>query len=445
MSVYVEVAVNLPVAVGLYHYHLPPEMEGQAAPGCLVIVPFGQQQVQGVIWRMLSRPDVAETRAVDELIDPEPALTPAQLALAEWMARETLSPLAACFDLMLPPGLSQHVDTLYTLNPPALPAAGLRGLQRRLADLLGERGPLRGRQIDAAIARVNWRASALEMKRRGWLSAHAVLMPPTARPRQVRRVRLAVPPAEMERRLSEVPKQTDRLRARRLGLLEFLAEQNEPVEPAWAIAGSGGATQADLQRLAETGLVAFTEEEVWRDPLERMEFTLSEPPVLTQPQAEVWAQVEAALRRAAAGSIPQPHLLYGITSSGKTEIYLRAVAETLRQGKQAVVLVPEIALTPQTVRRFAARFPGKVGLVHSRLTPGERYDTWRRARAGELQVIIGPRSALFTPLPALGLIVVDEFHEETYYQDDFPPAYHAVEAALALGRLAGALVLLGSA
>ena len=113
--------------------------------------------------------------------------------------------------------------------------------------------------------------------------------------------------------------------------------------------------------------------------------------------------------------------------------------------EQAVVLVPEIALTPQTVRRFAARFPGKVGLVHSRLTPGERYDTWRRARAGELQVIIGPRSALFTPLPALGLIVVDEFHEETYYQDDFPPAYHAVEAALALGRLAGALVLLGSA
>ena len=114
-----------------------------------------------------------------------------------------------------------------------------------------------------------------------------------------------------------------------------------------------------------------------------------------------------------------------MTSSGKTEIYLRAAEETIKRGKQVIVLVPEIALTPQTVRRFLARFPGQVGLVHSKLSEGERYDTWRRARAGKLKVIIGARSALFTPLPNIGLIVADECHDSSYYQSE-PPFYHAV-------------------
>ena len=116
------------------------------------------------------------------------------------------------------------------------------------------------------------------------------------------------------------------------------------------------------------------------------------------------------------GGPARPALLHGVTSSGKTELYLQAVAETLRSGRQAIVLVPEISLTPQTVRRFLARFPGQVGLVHSSLSAGERFDTWRRARAGQLPVIVGPRSALFTPLDNLGLIVVDECHDDSVFQ-----------------------------
>lgn len=134
-----------------------------------------------------------------------------------------------------------------------------------------------------------------------------------------------------------------------------------------------------------------------------------------------------------------------MTGSGKTEIYLKAIERALAMGKQAIVLVPEIALTPQTVRRLLSRFPGRVGLVHSKLSPGERYDTWRRARAGLIQVILGPRSALFTPLPNLGLIVVDECHEDSYYQDDTPPFYHAVDAALLYANLTKSVIVLGSA
>ena len=137
-------------------------------------------------------------------------------------------------------------------------------------------------------------------------------------------------------------------------------------------------------------------------------------------------------------------MLQGVNGSGKTEIYLRATEEVIRHGKQAIILVPEIALTPQTVHRFLSRFPGQVGLVHSKLSEGERYDTWRRARLGLLKVIIGARSALFSPLPNIGLIVADECHDSSYYQAD-PPFYHAVNAAQTYARLAGAVCLLGSA
>jgi primosomal protein N' (replication factor Y) len=168
-------------------------------------------------------------------------------------------------------------------------------------------------------------------------------------------------------------------------------------------------------------------------------------PTLTQDQEMVWGEVFAAFGQVAAGQAIPPLLLHGVTGSGKTEIYLRAVAETLQMGKQAIVLVPEIALTPQTVRRFVARFPGLVGLNHSGLSAGERYDTWRRARAGLLSVMVGPRSALFTPFSRLGLIVVDECHDDSYYEQENVPHYHAREAAIAYAHLSGAVCLLGSA
>ena len=135
-----------------------------------------------------------------------------------------------------------------------------------------------------------------------------------------------------------------------------------------------------------------------------------------------------------------------MTGSGKTEIYLHAIAEVLKQGRQAIVLVPEIALTPQTVRRFAARFPGQVTVWHSHLSDGERFDVWRRIRTGHpaAQVVVGSRSALFLPFPDLGLIVVDEEHESSYKQER-TPRYHARTVAIELGRIAGVPVLLGSA
>lgn len=445
-TLYAEVAVNIPQVSGLFHYHLPPELAGQVLPGSLVVAPFGNREVQGIVLRLLQQPEVRETRPLLALLDAQPVVTPAQLELARWMANETLSPLAACFTPMLPPGLGQQSDTLFHLNPTKIDEKVLNQTQLRLVHLLTQRGDLRGRQIESALPRQGWKAATRALIKRGWLVSRPILQPPSVRPKTVRTVQLAVSPEEAEARLESLGRAGTAALQRRQAILRFLIRDPLPIEAAWVYAETGGSL-ADLHKLEEEGLVILGENETWRDPLDHLSVTLSTAPELTHAQQQAWDTVRAAIARAAdtIGSTPAPFLLHGITGSGKTEIYMQAVAETLRQGRQALILVPEISLTPQTVRRFLARFPGQVGLVHSRLSPGERYDTWRRARSGALRVIVGPRSALFTPLPDPGLIVIDECHDSAYYQEDTPPTYHAIETAIAYARLARSVLILGSA
>jgi primosomal protein N' (replication factor Y) len=444
MSSYLEIAVNVAQVSGVFHYHLPEHLEGKVGSGHLVIVPFGKQRVQGVVLRSLEQPEAPYTRAVEELVDPAVVLTAGQLALARHLAESTLAPLSACIGLMVPAGLSQLADTLYSRLPAQPSGRPISALQQRLLTLLERRGPLRGRQIDQAMPRLDWRPLARGLLRRGLLKAQSVLPPPSVQPKAVRTAQLACPPEQARAALPGLGKAGSQVLARRQAMLTFLLKENGPVDVSWAYAASGG-NLTDLRALAERGLVSLGESQVWRDPLMEVEFIPAEPPPLTGDQEIVWAELQAGLADAAAGQPVAPYLLHGVTGSGKTEIYLRAVEAVLQGGKQAIVLVPEIALTPQTVRRFLARFPGQVGLVHSRLSAGERYDTWRRARLGLLKVVVGPRSALFTPFPQIGLIVVDECHDDSYYQEESQPYHHAREAAVTYAGLVGALCLLGSA
>ena len=241
---------------------------------------------------------------------------------------------------------------------------------------------------------------------------------------------------------------TNATQTRREKALQFLMRVKDAVNVSWVYAESG-CNLADLQELEERELIVLRETEIWRDPLEKTGKQVADLQVksnleLTKEQQAAWNEIEKGFRDSAAGKAIKPFLLDGVTGSGKTELYIRAAQEAIRRGKQAIILVPEIALTPQTVRRFLSHFPGQVGLVHSKLSEGERYDTWRRARAGLLKVIIGARSALFAPLPNVGLIVADECHDSSYFQSE-PPFYHAITAAQNYAQLAGAICILGSA
>ncbi|MCC6145997.1 MAG: primosomal protein N' [Anaerolineaceae bacterium] len=440
---YAQVAVNVPGVTGVFDYHLPTELEGRVLPGGLVSVPFGRQTVQGIVVRMVEQPQVLETRPVGELLDPEPVLKEYQIRFAGLLAEETCSTLAVCLQLFLPPGLSQQADTLYQLRETPLENGGpLTPLQSAILAKLHERGGLRGRQLEATFPHRNWKEAARKLERLGYLLIQPVLPPPTVRPKRAHMVQLATPQAEAGATRGGLGRGAAGERRQRV--LEFLKNEPWPVMTSWVYAASGANFQ-DLTRLAELGLVSLSEAETWRDPLEQTEWVPHTPPVLTPDQQGAWEVLRSAIQKAASNEPAPPVLVHGVTGSGKTELYLSAIAETISRGKQAIFLVPEISLTPQTVRRVMGRFPGSVGLVHSKLSPGERYDTWRRARAGALPVIVGPRSALFTPLPHLGLIVVDECHDDSYYQGEIQPAYHAVEAAHLYAQQSGALAVFGSA
>ncbi len=421
-----------------FTYEIPTELHDRMTIGHLVIVPFGNRRLPGLVIALPETSAIKNLKSIEALLDPQPALSPAQFELAKWISETTLAPLHECIELFLPPGIQGRVDTLYTLVDAELPAK-LSATQSELVALLRKRGPLRSAQIDRALPRKNWQEAVRSLTRRNLIEKQSILMPPSVRPKLAKYVRLIA-----DRSASIVDQARSDLSARsevadrRSRILDYLAHENKPVWISWVYAETG-ANLADLQALADRELIALGEEEVWRDPLADKSFVSIDPPHLTHDQASVWDKIQLNL------SPPStPYLLHGITGSGKTEIYLRAVAETLAQHKRALVLVPEIALTPQTVQRFAARFAGRVGVIHSGLSDGERYDVWRKTRAGAIDVIIGPRSAVFAPIDRLGLIVIDEEHEGSYKQEH-RPFYHAREVALQLARLTNATVILGSA
>jgi primosomal protein N' (replication factor Y) len=435
---YAEVAVHLGRVQGTFHYHLTPLLKTVVRPGHLVVVPFGPRRVQGVVVALTDASPVPETRPLDGLVDPEPVLTPAQLDLARWMSEATRSTLAESLAIMLPPGLSRRADTRYRLL--AGDADPRRETELRLVRLLQERGPLRGRQLERLLPRRNWRHAAENLQRRGVIARENVLDEPSVRARVGRRARMAVDPATARAALSDLGDPQRPAAARRRAALEALLAEGRPLDPTWLYA-EAGARPEDLRYLEAKGLLAWDEVELVRDPLAGTQAILASAPKLTSEQVAAWAAVRPPIDAHAYDTF----LLHGVTGSGKTEIYLRAVEHTLGLHRSALVLVPEIALTPQTVQRFTARLPGRVGLLHSSLSEGERFDTWRRCRSGELDVVIGARSALFAPLPDIGLIVLDEAHDDSFKEQEHAPRYNAREAAQAYARRLAAVCLLGTA
>ena len=225
------------------------------------------------------------------------------------------------------------------------------------------------------------------------------------------------------------------------GIISMLAEAGHGVPVADL--GEAGRIGAALRVLVGKGLVVIETEEDRRDPFAREEIVASTPPELTAEQAAAVAAVAEAIE----GRDPRPVLLAGVTGSGKTEVYLRAIAQVTEAGRGAIVLVPEISLTPQTVERFRSRFDARgvgVAVLHSKLSEGERFDEWRRIRRGQARVVVGPRSALFAPVADLGIIVVDEEHEPSYKQDT-SPRYHARDTAVVRAGLEKCAIVLGSA
>lgn len=470
----------------LFHYHLPVELEQVVRPGHLVWVPFGAQKVQGVVVRYAESSPVP-TRALLRLARPEPVLTATQMALAAWIADYYVAPLSEAVKLFFPPGLLSKADgstrvrtkreLKIALQVPLiealqrLSALGRETQQTRvLAWLLQQEQPCVALPLLQRACSLKTAASIKTLTAQGILT---ISDPPvtTNAGSSEPLVRLGLSRAAVEAHLRTL-QGVDKYRP----LLQALAAAPSPL---WK---SELYSQVDcdlsmLRHLQKAGLISLREEPRFRDPLAGRSYPQTVAPPFTDEQQAVWQQISAHCfvdKPATVGADqenlqetigegsdavsqidetrPDAHkfLLHGVTGSGKTEIYLRALAATLARHQQAIVLVPEIALTPQTVARFAGRFPGRVTVIHSGLNAGERYDVWRHLRDGEFDIVVGPRSALFAPMARLGLIIIDEEHESSYKQNSeewgsFTVFYDARTVAEQLAEMSGAGLIFGSA
>ncbi|PJF47094.1 MAG: primosomal protein N' [Chloroflexi bacterium] len=440
-------------------YLIPEGLRGQISTGSAVVVPLQRRWTSGIVvgWGASSTPAEAELRPIHAVLDERPALNPAQLELARWIAAEYHAPLGRCCALMTPPGFTPRSAYVYRLTEEGERAVTLNGEdasaadpRRRLLKVLHWRGP----SVESRLARAmrgipNWRRALKALVKTGLVSRASTLQPPRAQPRRTTLAQLVVGDDTLALALANL--QANRqlrpeTRARRAAVLSYLHSHNGLAAAEWIFAETG-ATREDLRWLAMRGYIALGDAAQWRDPLADVDYVAKSPPPLTEDQAQAWRAIRSRIALPELSkdvSRSASFLLRGVTGSGKTEIYLRAAEAVLEQGRGALILVPEIALTPQTSRRFLERFPGQVALIHSGLKPGERYDTWRRIRAGELRVVVGARSALFAPLPQVGLIVLDEAHDPSYKQTA-PPYYDARHVAMRYAELTGATLIFGSA
>jgi primosomal protein N' (replication factor Y) (superfamily II helicase) len=442
---YARVSVNIPRITGVFDYAIPEHLMGKILPGCLVEVPFGNQIVQGIVLQTLAVPEVEETKEIAELVDPSPVLTEIQIGLARWLEQNSTATLSECLHFMLLPGLRKFAVTRYSLTR-AENKYPFTGFQKRIIDLLSIRGTLTGRQIDRAFPKADWQASIQPLVNKKIVSTASFLPRPALHPKLIKRIQLTCKAAEIDYTHALFNGRSEQRRRVRKTLMEFLSAHPEPIDLQWAKAHiEQDITPSDLEVLVEQDYIAIWESEIFRDPVEKIDRDVYLRHPLTPAQGQAWERIEAILANPKSETEPRPILLHGVTGSGKTELYFRAAESILARGQRVLWLVPEISLTPQTVGRLIYRFPGQIGLVHSGLTEGERYDTWQRARSGKIPIIVGPRSALFTPLENIGLIIIDECHDSSFYQSETAPVFNAVDLAMAYARLSGAACILGTA
>lgn len=407
-----------------YTYRVPEELTTVVAPGMRVVVPFGRRQVQGFIVETTDQaPEGVHLRPLTRLIDVSPVLGEEQLQLADWLVAQTFAFKISCLQAMLPAAMrAQYQKTIMLVAPQKVPAS--------VRALFGEKQEIAfdDDRFTPAVMR-----TIAELQRAG---AVKVIYHVTecGRKKTVPQVVPCKTTAEYRELAAHV--RTNAVRQREL--LERLAHLDAPVLQADFLRGTN-LTVNHLRTAEQQGWLVRKQVEQYRDPF-NAPVKKTKMPLLTPDQEKAVTAITAAEK----AKTPTPFLLEGVTGSGKTEVYLRTIAAALKYQRTALMLVPEIALTPQMVNRVRSRFGHQVAVLHSGLSVGEKYDEWRRIARGEARVVVGARSAVFAPLTNIGVIIIDEEHEGSYKQDSMP-RYHARDVALWRARYHQCPVVLGSA
>jgi primosomal protein N' (replication factor Y) (superfamily II helicase) len=401
-------------------YSVPDRFARAAVPGALVWAPLRRKAALGVIVDLHGTQPEFDVKEIFD-VAPGDGLTQEQIEFALWLQHETASSLFGCLELMLPPGVVHSATPWFEL---ASRGNGQTRTQGRVLDLLRVNGAMSIDQLQQAVG--STLSTVLpDLERAGLVTRRYQSDAHTTRQRTVRWWTAA---ANVE---------TGSLTPRQRELFDVIAAAGPDGIRANEAIDRSGASQVVARKLVDSGVVLADERPVTPDGAVEPGGGL---PSLNPEQQAAWAGIEAELRRGTS----RPQVIFGVTGSGKTELYLRAIAMTLRRGRQAIYLVPEIALTTQIAQRVKDRFPGRVAVLHSGLAIGARQEAWNQVASGERSIVVGARSALFAPVPELGLIVIDEEHDPSYKQDS-DPRYNARSVAEELARRRGAALVIGSA
>lgn len=425
---YVHVALPLPLDQTFTYSTSGPIPE----PGTRVLVPFRRYERIGFVVGAGDSEGRKGIRPILDVLDSEPAVPSAQLRLARWMAEYYIAPLGIALRTMLPAVLSDASKDVVTLT--GADAGKLKPRELRLVEALSVRaGPQSVKALRKGLSMGSIWPEIRSLSASGLLT-HETL-PPRSPPVKTERI------VRLERWIEDLEELDDLFgRAKRQAeAYGALAASGGTVELAH-LTGQAGFSRSVVRGLEDKGLAVVEERRVDWDPFAKF-------PVDDGPRHDPTPRQAAAIRELTAtadGGPSEPFLLHGITGSGKTLVYIELLSHILDQGKGAIVLVPEISLTPQTVSRFRARFGDQVAVLHSGLSDGERYDAWRQLRSGERRIAVGARSAVFAPVADLGVVVVDEEHDGSYKQSE-APRYHARDMAVLRAFQEGALCVLGSA
>ncbi|RPF56045.1 primosomal protein N' [Aquisalibacillus elongatus] len=406
-------------------YEIPEHLTEIVQPGIRVIVPLGPRKIMGFVVDLAQESEFDQLKPITDVMDYTPILTGELLDLSIWLKKETL-----CF----------RISALQAMLPAVFKAAyekevWLTEEEQLLPEKL--RHVVQGREVfpfsDLEESEIN------ERDIRNLIKDDLIDIKYVVKGKNRVKKHTFVEQALENHMLMEEYENLSAQAKKQKDVLSYFIDQDEPILLNDLIK-KVQTTKAPIDALVKKGILKLTKKEVYRDPFEHKSMEPSEPLQLTPYQENAIEPILNSIKK----TYYQTYLLHGVTGSGKTEIYLQSIQRVLNKGKEAIVLVPEIALTPQMVSRFKARFGDEVAVLHSGLSQGEKYDEWRKIHRKEVRVVVGARSAIFAPFENIGIIIIDEEHEQTYKQEDYPK-YHAREIAKKRAEYHECPVVLGSA
>ena len=406
-----------------FDYRIPTRLQHVLKQGMRVIVPFGPRKVQGFVIDIVSESEFPKLREIIEPMDIQPILNKELLQLSDWLTEQTLCYKISAFQVMLPPALKAKYEKKIRIKDRQMLHALPPSLQHYFAkqDTINWEDVLKSgelthfqKQVEDGILEVLYIVKERVKKKQ---------------------IKIIAPSIDMLEKKAELSKRN----TKQIMVIDYFISNPKPIERQ-KILSLLGISSSVIKSLVDKGILYESMQEVYRDPYQDRIFEHTEPLQLTEEQSVAIKPILQTIEE----KRHDVFLLYGITGSGKTEVYMQSIQKVLEEGREGIVLVPEISLTPQMVNRFKGRFGDEVAVLHSGLSIGEKYDEWRKIQRKEVRVAVGARSAIFAPFENLGIIIIDEEHETSYKQED-NPRYHARDVAIERARTHNCSVILGSA